>query len=558
MVDPKDINKKAQELLKSMKSNYDDTGNMTVAYFETLEKGIFENRRKRLAEEAQRNAPPKVDSTPSPQGPPKEPIVAAPAAPAAAPAAEPPKKQEAAQPQVQTPIEVAPQPKIEPQVEQPKDSIERAKLTTTGAGATEQPATMEGWTFEGSFSPRPGHEKIKYISADGTKFKEVNKFTVAPELVGAFKQTENSPVNQSIKRIAQMWIEGIEEYGGNIIRPDDNMRSTLAAAAKELSVAGDTPQKMFSSMRKLKDNVHKDAEVNRYLMNDVVFEPIKRSFAKRVVMTPDTRKGLIDDINVVFSEQPNGQSYLTGENLLNTIGGRPDANGKRLVLGIDPAVMAPPNSLDPEAAGLMEMANLVRKVLPNILKEVSTVIANADDQAYPPEYLANERMKPMGYRIGHALFNTYIKPQQGATPLKLLKNKDIENFGNRIAVAYVNNYLNNKYGMSVDNPPSKLAKGTFLPPKNPVEVWENDLSREEQDEKQFVVKKSGEIVVTTVEIGDIAKDHNHLIIKRNDKTKKLPDDDGEEPEDRLEEYDDRDEIIETFRGKKIGPRRSDY
>jgi hypothetical protein len=74
MVDPKSTNQKAKELLKSMHSNYDDTGNMTLPYFEELEKGLFENRRKKLMGQQPSQPPPTVDSTPpvAPVTPPAE------------------------------------------------------------------------------------------------------------------------------------------------------------------------------------------------------------------------------------------------------------------------------------------------------------------------------------------------------------------------------------------------------------------------------------------------------------------------------------------------------
>jgi hypothetical protein len=98
MVDPKVTNGKAQEILKSMNGKYDSDGNMTVEYFEQLEKGFLDNLERQLKKRP-KPAIPEVPQTPSTQSPATEaPKTEAPKVEASQPATAPVRQEIRAEP----------------------------------------------------------------------------------------------------------------------------------------------------------------------------------------------------------------------------------------------------------------------------------------------------------------------------------------------------------------------------------------------------------------------------------------------------------------------------
>jgi hypothetical protein len=116
MVDPKITVKKAQDILDKMQNNYNDSGDITVPYYEELEKTIFEPINKTIWDQKKKYVfkDPTSTAVPAPEGVPNKPAAAA------VPPAQLPKKEEVAQ---TPPVQEAPKPSVEEPSKMPQKQM---------------------------------------------------------------------------------------------------------------------------------------------------------------------------------------------------------------------------------------------------------------------------------------------------------------------------------------------------------------------------------------------------------------------------------------------------
>lgn len=478
MVDPKATNKKAQDILKSMQINYDDSGNITITYFETLEKTLFDWARKRKSTTNKPEvADHPVEAAPAPPEPPK------PSQEAGMPPVEPPKKPE----QGQTPPT--------PQVVQmaPVDSIHQAKA------AVAPPSQIAVAPRENAISTVKGYIQSGLIG------EKKNEETGETERV-----LEVSPEQ------AKLTLEPTIEFFN--AHPDSNF------------------MELIEVMRAAVEDKVAPAD-----FNPRIIQVVKHEIAKQTKATPENREFLLKrfDTLVPFNpEEKKADPYINKmyEEFKETFN----------LSGIDEKLK---DKVNVSTLGVL----LGSKYLKHLKDEYTWLDRRQLEKiAEAPIGKPISRQQETGKFVKTPATEEDIKTAQHELRIRDIIN-DVQHF---LWDNYgITTYLGNSWFGS--SKPAMKKRIDYTPKLNSSIQQLIEELESANTKGTGMIGKSGPIRVDMTDWPEEKSDKYYFIIKRN-----LPADEEDEDDLAIEvedevDYPD-DESITIFRGKKIGPRRSDY
>lgn len=495
MADPTLINKKAQELLKSMDNKYDEIGNITLFYFDSLEKGAFDDlkafrdkyKKKRVA--------------------PIKPVV---------------------EPEIKTdPIaHVDPVENSGINNEKPKSLIEKPMEVIP-----KKPKSIESynephivnkplWIKDETDVEMPGWKRMKYLNPERTKKKYVRYVNIPEELLSYYKSAKSNVSKQMIGRMSEMWTLGGVKVSSKFSIPLADTKANILAAMKYLYKFEDI-NGVFSGLRKLNSYVKDDLDKeNKYIHVPEVFEAAKGSFAKRFIMTPETRKSFVGDITAVVGNE--GFKRMEAdfvENLIHSMNQKTikdKSTGQKTNVPIEEPYI---------------IHQRVEKQLPIMLKDILASIEKGPNEGiYDEKYRKSERMRTMGRRIGIELFDKYLADNANITMAGLRKQAASGNamaedeISKRIAIAFISKFFHNAYGMTLSLSPSTLSSSLDRKKlKSPIQDLQNieegdDMSFLEPEENipEELYKSNDICILVDVEDMEKSEDNTYFILRRGD------------------------------------------